>query len=60
MPFKVIDVDTDDEVLIFDIRNDSNGYPQFLIYINGEWKYRSAKYYIPIEEYYKKKYRKVV
>ena len=32
-------------VKVYAVRDDKNGYPQFLIYENGEWKYRSAKYY---------------
>ncbi len=34
-------------VTVFNIRNDKNGYPQFLIYYQGQWKYVSAKYCIP-------------
>ena len=32
-------------VKVYAVRDDKNGYPQFLIYENGEWKYRSAKFY---------------
>lgn len=36
-----------EEVIVYNIRDDKNGYPQFLIHENGEWKYRSAKHYVP-------------
>lgn len=32
---------------VFDVRSDNCGYPHFLIYENGEWKYVSAKHFIP-------------
>ena len=35
-------------VKVYAVRDDKNGYPQFLIYENGEWKYRSAKYYCEV------------
>ena len=34
-------------VKVYNVRNDKNGYPHFLIYENGEWKYVSAKYFVP-------------
>lgn len=33
---------------VYDIRNDKNGFPQFLIYTEGQWKYISAKNFTPI------------
>lgn len=32
-------------VEVYAVRDDRNGYPHFLIYENGEWKYKSAKYF---------------
>ena len=32
-------------VKVFNVRDDKNGYPHFLIYENGEWKYVSAKHF---------------
>lgn len=32
---------------VYNVRDDKNGYPHFLIYENGEWKYVSAKYFVP-------------
>lgn len=37
-------------VKVYSIRNDKNGYPQFLIYENEEWKYVSAKHFKPVDE----------
>lgn len=36
------------KIKVFAIRDDKKGYPHFLIYEDGEWKYKSAKLYIPI------------
>lgn len=38
------------KVMVFNIRNDKNGYPYFLIYYEGQWKYVSAKYCVPLTE----------
>lgn len=35
-------------ITVYDIKNDKNGYPHFLIYENNEWKYVSAKHFIPV------------
>lgn len=32
------------------VRDDGNGYPQFLILEDGQWKYKSAKYFVPVED----------
>lgn len=34
-------------VKVYNVRDDKNGYPHFLIYENGEWKYVSAKHFVP-------------
>lgn len=34
-----------ERVNVYAVRDDKNGYPQFLIYENGEWKYVSAKHF---------------
>lgn len=34
-------------VEVYNVRDDKNGYPHFLIYENGEWKYVSAKHFVP-------------
>lgn len=36
------------KVKVYDISYDRNGYPLFLIYINGQWVRKSAKYFKPI------------
>ena len=35
-------------VEVYAVRNDKNGYPQFLVYENNQWHWRSAKYYAPL------------
>ena len=37
-------------VKIYDITYNTNGYPLFLIYLDGQWIRKSAKYFKPIEE----------
>ena len=34
-------------VKVYNVRNDSNGFPNFLIYRNKQWKYVSAKHFAP-------------
>ena len=34
---------------VYDIRDDKNGYPHFLIYEDNEWKYVKAKHFVPID-----------
>jgi hypothetical protein len=36
-------------VTVYAVRDDKNGYPHFLIYEDGEWKYVSAKHFIPCD-----------
>ena len=50
--FTVIDAATSELVKVFAVKDDSNGYPNFLIF-DGSWKYRSAKNYIPTCEFSK-------
>lgn len=40
-------------VKVYDISYDSNGFPLFLTYIDGQWIRKSAKYFEPIDYYYK-------
>lgn len=56
MLFKVVLIDTNEIVDVYDVTYDSNGYPQFLIYRNNQWIRKSAKNYKPyinIKERYK-------
>ena len=48
--FTVIDIETNELVKVFAVRNDSNGYPNFLIF-DGGWKYKSAKQYFPVYDF---------
>ena len=41
---------TSKPVKVYDIRNDKSGYPQFLIKIDRQWKYLSAKNFLTEEE----------
>lgn len=34
-------------IKVYNVRDDKNGFPHFLIYENGEWKYVSAKHFVP-------------
>lgn len=34
-------------VAVYNIRDDNNGYPHFLIFYNGRWDYVSAKHFVP-------------
>lgn len=34
--------------IVYAVRDDRDGYPHFLIYEDGEWKYVSAKHFEPI------------
>lgn len=33
---------------VYSVRNDSHGYPHFLIYVDGQWKWVSAKHCKPV------------
>ena len=35
---------------VYNVRDDGNGYPQFLIFEDGQWRYKSAKYFTPVEK----------
>lgn len=37
-------------IKVYHVRDDKTGYPNFLIFENGSWKYRSAKFFEVIEE----------
>lgn len=36
-------------VKVYGVTDDSNGYPKFLVRENNQWKWRSAKYYQPMD-----------
>lgn len=40
------------KVRSYNIRDDKNGFPHFLVFIDNEWKYVSAKYCRPIKDVY--------
>lgn len=47
--FKVKLKENGDLLDVYAIRDDKKGYPHFLIYINRQWIYKSAKYFEPIK-----------
>ena len=51
MLFRVIEKETNKVFLVYSVRNDSAGYPHFLIYNDGQWIWKSAKYFFPSREY---------
>lgn len=34
---------------IYDVRNDKTGFPQFLIFLDGQWLYLSAKQFTEVD-----------
>lgn len=38
----------DKELDVYNVRNDKHGYPHFLVYEDKQWKYKSAKYFVPM------------
>lgn len=46
----VIDCRNGKNYKIWAIRNDSTGFPHFLIYDENQWKWQSAKHFKPIAE----------
>lgn len=46
-PFVVYRKDTIEEVVVYAVRDDDKGYPHFLVYEDGQWKYISAKHFEP-------------
>lgn len=48
--FKMYDKFTEEEVNVYNVRDDKSGYPQFLVRLNGVWIYKSAKNFKPYEE----------
>ena len=47
--FTVQKKDTKEIFTVYAIRDDKNGYPNFLTYNGKEWKYEPAKKFIPVE-----------
>lgn len=39
--------DRHEHIPVYDVSYDRNGYPQFLIYANGQWLRKSAKHFRP-------------
>lgn len=45
---KVVEKETFKVVDVYDITYDTNGYPLFLIYEDGQWFRRGARHYEPV------------
>jgi len=43
--FKLFYDETQQWVTVFAVRDDGNGYPLFLVKINNQWRYISAKHF---------------
>lgn len=43
--FEVYEIKTNNKIKVYDVQNDKNGYPKFLIRKGNEWRWTSAKYY---------------
>lgn len=55
--FKVIHKETEKIVEVYNITYETiSGYPQFLIYEDGQWLRKSAKHFKPYEDKKKKLY----
>lgn len=50
MTFSVVEKETNKVFCVYDVRNDSVGYPNFLIYDVKQWVWRSAKHFFPKNE----------
>ena len=48
--FDLYDKLTGERFTIFGVVDDDNGYPKFLIRMNNQWIYRSAKHFVTYEE----------
>lgn len=40
-------------VNVYTVTEDSNGYPKFLVFIDNQWKYMSAKHFAPVGTFVK-------
>ncbi len=47
--FKIFNSDNFKTYTCYAVRDDSNGYPHFLIYDNNQWIWISAKHFKPVE-----------
>jgi len=37
------------KIKIYAVEQDSNGYPKFLTYLNRQWRWVSAKHFVPCD-----------
>jgi hypothetical protein len=48
--FKVKFKENEKEYKVFNVKNDTKGYPHFLIYEDRQWLWKSAKHFTPVTE----------
>lgn len=48
--FKAYYLPMQEYVTVYGVNDDNNGYPHFLVYLDRQWRYISAKYFSPFEE----------
>lgn len=46
--FVVLETKTKCIIKVYGVAEDSNGYPKFLVRDDTQWRWRSAKHYIPV------------
>ena len=49
--FKVCRKSDDALINVYAVKDDKNGYPNFLIYEDNEWKYIKAKHFYEYQEF---------
>ena len=49
--FKVYERNSGIPCIVYAVLDDANGYPKFLLRKNEQWTWKSAKHYIPTDEY---------
>lgn len=47
--FNVIDKETNLTTLVYSVKEDKQGFAKFLVYEKNQWKWKSAKYFIPLD-----------
>ncbi len=44
--FEVYGIKTKEKIKVYAVESDKNGYPKFLIRVDNQWKWTSAKHYV--------------
>lgn len=48
--FKLLYKPTSDIITIYNVKINKRGYTTFLVHLNNQWLYRSAKHFEPLEK----------